>query len=295
MAWFNGRVTQSCSSGYFCDGSVEGGMESGVDILVRKGEPITSVSSGTVVGAGYHLPGNFVVTVRGHVPYFGRTLDLYYQHLQDITVRIGDKVFEGQVVGHGGALANIEFGLNPGAWPGGENGGRGWGGVWGSLPHPGGQSINPVNSGFLDAIKSGTQHNPAANSSAFLRLLSLMGGPVTLPPNPLKPTDDLTIVLHAVDNVFEVLNPFDPGNYGPLPHDQIFNFDFTDPVAAVGGVLNVLWIDVVAIVLRLILIVIGASLVWTVINNALQISETIGKIQSSEIDVAEKLLPILLG
>jgi Peptidase family M23 len=151
MAWWDGQVTQSCSGQYYCDGSVEGGKEGGVDILAAKGTPMTSISAGQVVGAGYHNPGNYVVTVRGFVPFFNQTMDLYYQHMQDTTVKTGDTVKAGDVVGHAGALANIEFGVNPANWPG-NNGG--WGGVWGPLPHPG-RSINPVNSGFLDSIKKG--------------------------------------------------------------------------------------------------------------------------------------------
>ncbi len=151
MAWWDGQVTQSCSGQYYCDGSVEGGKEGGVDILAAPGTAMTSISAGQVVGAGYHNPGNYVVTVRGFVPFFNQTMDLYYQHLQDTTVKVGDSVKAGDVVGHAGALANIEFGVNPANWPG-NNGG--WGGVWGPLPHPG-RSINPVNSGFLDSIKKG--------------------------------------------------------------------------------------------------------------------------------------------
>ena len=147
MAWYDGQVTQSCSNGYYCDGSVEGGKEGGVDISATPGTPVTSVISGTVVGAGPCTLagggscGGYVATVRGHVGFFGSENDVYVQHLSKIVVKKGDTVSAGQVIGYTGQLT--EFGLNP---P--------WFGVWGPSPHPG-KWINPLKSGFLDSIKKG--------------------------------------------------------------------------------------------------------------------------------------------
>jgi hypothetical protein len=175
MAWYSGKVTQSCSKGYYCDGSVEGGLEGGVDIAVLPGTAITSVSAGKVVGAGFHIPGNFVVTVRGHVSFFNQEMDLYYQHMRDKSVNVGDTVSIGQVLGHAGALPVIEFGINPGAWPGGQNNGKGWGGAWGTLPHPG-RAINPDKSGFLAALRRGSSRDLLMANSKIIMGNSIMTG-----------------------------------------------------------------------------------------------------------------------
>ena len=161
MAWYSGTITQQCSNQYYCDGSVEGGLEGGVDIATPYGTPVTSVTAGKVVGSGWYW-GGWVVTVRSHVPFFNADADLYYQHLIDIQVKTGDTVSVGQVLGH--TRTWIEFGINPGAWPGGGHGGEGWGGIWGTLPHPG-RGINPVKSGFLDAIRTNTVQVQGADTS----------------------------------------------------------------------------------------------------------------------------------
>jgi len=276
--WFNGRVSQSCSHQYYCDGSVESGLEGGVDIVLPHGTPITSVSSGKVVGAGWHDPGNYVVTVRGHVPFFKKTLDLYYQHLLDKTVDVGHTVHIGDLLGHSGAAANIEFGINAGAWPGGQNGGQGWGGVWGPLPHPGGRSINPVKSGFLDSIKSNTFLQPGKQSPGTGDVAGFIKDNVHIAPD-----ESLAGLLVGIDTALALTNPFDlPGHGQTEPTTDIgAGITIPDPLTWIGDVAENMVQDAAALIIRSVFALLALAMLYFVIQRSVlagaeQVLEPVG-------------------
>lgn len=80
-----------------------GGHETGIDIGTAFHTPITSLTSGTVVGTGYYGGGG-VVSVQTLVN--GQPANVYYQHLDTIDVRKGATVTPGTVLGlSGGQLS----------------------------------------------------------------------------------------------------------------------------------------------------------------------------------------------
>lgn len=121
----NYGMWNSPTPGLHPDGSVTPG-EGGVDISVSNGTPVYAIADGLVVGSGYWKDsGHGVVTTRVNVPGAGLQ-DLYYQHIQiDSSVKNGQMVHRGQLIGTIGPFNEIEMGFN-----------AMWGGVWGTN-HPG--------------------------------------------------------------------------------------------------------------------------------------------------------------
>lgn len=117
--------------------------ETGIDIPLPRGTPITSPFSGKVIGSGYYAGGG-VVTIRTKIG--GKWYDFYVQHLDQAFAKVGEMIKKGQVIGtSGGQLRgghhpsdrfhstapHVEVGFNA---PGG--------GIWGSH-HPG-PNFNPL-------------------------------------------------------------------------------------------------------------------------------------------------------
>lgn len=77
------------------------GREVGVDMGLVMGTPITSLTSGTILGSGYYRGGG-VVSVKSRIN--GKTTSLYYQHLDEIAGGItpGAVVAPGQLIGWSG-------------------------------------------------------------------------------------------------------------------------------------------------------------------------------------------------
>lgn len=130
--------------------------ETGVDMGMPMGTPITSLTDGQVLGMGYYGGGG-VVSVKSSVQ--GKTASVYYQHLDLIspTIAVGSTVKPGDMIGwSGGQLSgghhpstpqfssgpHLEVGLN-----------APFGGMW----HPLGANRDPLPwLRYLDA------HGPAA-------------------------------------------------------------------------------------------------------------------------------------
>lgn len=77
------------------------GREVGVDLGMVMGTPITSLTTGTILGSGYYRGGG-VVSVKSRIN--GKTTSLYYQHLDEIAGGItpGAVVAPGQLIGWSG-------------------------------------------------------------------------------------------------------------------------------------------------------------------------------------------------
>ena len=76
-------------------------VEYGLDMGLPMGTPITSLTTGTVLGSGYYGGGG-VVSVASHVN--GKTVSVYYQHLDLIAsgIKPGALVTVGQLLGYSG-------------------------------------------------------------------------------------------------------------------------------------------------------------------------------------------------
>lgn len=117
-------------------------VEYGIDIALPLHTPITSLTDGTVLGVGYPACPGGVVSVESIVG--GKTVSVYYQHLDVVVVQPGQTVHVGQLLAYsGGQLSgglhpaqrlcssgpHIEIGIN-----------APWGGVW----HPLGANVDPT-------------------------------------------------------------------------------------------------------------------------------------------------------
>lgn len=155
----------SPTPGLHADGSVTPG-EGGVDIGTPNGTPVYAIADGQVIASGYWKDsGHGVVTTRINVPGAGLQ-DLYYQHIQiDPSIKTGQAVKRGQLIGTIGPFNEIEMGFN-----------AAWGGVWGSN-HPGPWISDPRP--WLNAILDNASVPPAGGSSSSTN--STTGGG----PNPL--------------------------------------------------------------------------------------------------------------
>lgn len=142
----------SPTPGLHADGSVTPG-EGGVDVGTPNGTPVYAIADGTVIASGYWKDsGHGVVTTRVNVPGAGLQ-DLYYQHIQiDPSVKTGQMVHRGQLIGTIGPFNEIEMGFN-----------AAWGGVWGSN-HPGPWIADPRP--WLNAILDNASVPPTGSSSS---------------------------------------------------------------------------------------------------------------------------------
>ena len=77
-------------------------MHTGVDLAARKGTPIYATADGTVVNAGANgkgLSGYGIAVMLEH----GYGFQTLYAHMNDVTVRVGQKVKRGELIGHVGS------------------------------------------------------------------------------------------------------------------------------------------------------------------------------------------------
>jgi hypothetical protein len=83
------------------------GLHSGVDYKVPVGASISASASGTVVRASYHPDyGNVIVIDHGTIGPNGERIYTLYAHLNDMNVKLGDTVSEGQSIGSSGGALN---------------------------------------------------------------------------------------------------------------------------------------------------------------------------------------------
>lgn len=174
--------------------------ETGIDIGLPYHTPVYAVTSGPVVGAGYYGGGG-VISVDTPINYKGINgpASIYYQHLSDELVKVGDMVHAGELIGYSGGQIgygdhpsstkfssgpHIEIGINA---PYGANG------IW----HNMGPNVNPL--GFFQALE-GSGGNTVLD--AF--------GPFGNIPNPLQGAQqgaqDITQAISQLANDFNPAN-----------------------------------------------------------------------------------------
>ncbi len=103
-------------------------------------------------------------------------------------------------------------------------------------------------------------------------------------------------MLSAIDSLFELLNPFDYTQFPtPVKEDTVLGVTVQDPVSWLSGMLATFGEDIVALVLRGAFLVIGGLLVWRVLDSTLHISEQIQAAQQQQLQIVEKVLPLLIG
>jgi len=150
------------------------------------------------------------------------------------------------------------------------------------------------NVAYSDISNKGTNFNPwttyrngcyrqyiAMIDSGSPSSTPLVGSTLTLPNNPLKPGDDLTLVLGAIDQVFEVFNPFavpviTDSTDIPLA-GKITLPDYVDWFTQVGT--NFIT-DLRAIILRTVLVLLGFLIIYKIVASPIISGgqQTMGKV-----------------
>jgi murein DD-endopeptidase MepM/ murein hydrolase activator NlpD len=123
------------------------------NVITPYGYPITALLSGVVTNVQYTSWGQTVVTVKLDNPLNSLATHTVYQHMHDASVKAGDVVTAGQLLGHAnyaGEGANLGFGLYSGDVYGS---GPAWSQLQSDLAPGGAGLLNPVN--ILNEAKAG--------------------------------------------------------------------------------------------------------------------------------------------
>ena len=193
-----------------------GGDETGVDMGLPVGTPITSLTDGVVAGHGYYGGGG-VVSVASVIN--GQQTTVYYQHLDLIAANILDRVniHVGDLLGwSGGQLSGGHHPSTPqySSGPHIEVGRDApYGGIWGRQyqsnrdPLPWLQALQAANGGTSSGGgSSGTINipNPLTGSSSGSTDTSAPGA------------DDLAEICHRLDNAGHLADPFASSASNPV-------------------------------------------------------------------------------
>ena len=118
------------------------------NVITPFGYPITALLSGVVSNVQYTSWGQTVITIRLDNPLNNAATHTVYQHMHDATVKTGDVVSAGQLIGHAnyaGEGANLGFGLYSGDIYGSNPG-------WTSGPYPLQTDLAPGGAGLLNPV-----------------------------------------------------------------------------------------------------------------------------------------------
>lgn len=235
------------------------------NIQVPDGYPIANILPGVV--SGINGP-------NGEMPAFGATVTIKltkplnnladhiaFLHLQDVTVRPGQKVGPGDIIGHSGGnkaagtqKVVLGFALYHGDY-------YGYDGFQYMTKEnlTGNGKLNPVP--LLDSLASGnvllnSSFNVGSTNTQFVQdALVRMQGIVNLTPN-----QDVVTVLEYLDDVLAVKNPFDVTQNDNNPLNWIGDFLY---VAFV--------IDLTALALRLLFFVLGSYVIFKIFNRLISL------------------------
>ena len=95
-----------------------GRTHAGLDLMGSRGEPIYSITSGTVTRSGYQSNGSLILDITGSKGMF------FYGHFDKILVGYGEKVSAGQLIGYMGdtgspGAVHLHLEVRPYGWSGG--------------------------------------------------------------------------------------------------------------------------------------------------------------------------------
>lgn len=274
---------------------VVGGIEQGTDFLLPHGSKVGSISSGKVVyvgTGGYNDPSlGKIVQIQG-----ADGSIVHYQHLASSGLKVGQLVQPGSLIGlSGGQRGRFSSGphlevryasiysFNSGVWSQHWidplqtimklTGGKPAGAITGSKPY--GTGAGPT--GNADISKQATSTlTKGAGTAAPLGA----GASYQLPTINIGPNDDVTTVLWTIDELMQVVPPWNVVN---AQQDSILGTTFTDPISWVEGFLFNVGVDAVALILRFILLAWGLALGYKVLSTFVDV----GAIKSSAGNLAK--------
>lgn len=215
--------------------------ETGTDLAMPMHTPITSLTDGVVVGAGYYGGGG-VVAISSQV--MGRVRSVYYQHLDLNQVAVGDKITTGQEIGlSGGQLsgglhpAQLEFSTGPHIEVGLD---APYGGMWA----PQGPNVNPIP--WLVSIYTSGPQSPALGWLAqLLQMVGAQAGATTGAPP--------TATIGQVPGFLPVAEMIEDAEHWA-------GFDITNPFGSTLG-------GIEAFSIRAVIVLVGAAMLLMVLVN----------------------------
>jgi len=272
---------------------VVGGLEQGTDFSLPYGSKVGSISSGKVVYVG---TGGF------NDPSLGKVVHIqgadgsivHYQHLASSGLKVGQLVQPGTLIGLSGGQRgrfssgpHIEvryasiYSFNSGVWSQHWidplqtimklTGGKPAGSIGGGKPY--GTGAGPTSNANISKQATSTLTKGAATAAPLGA-----GASYQLPTINIGPNDDVTTVLWTIDELMQVVPPWNVVN----AQQDTFGIagagvTFTDPISWFEGFLFNVGVDLVALILRFILLAWGLALGYKVLSTFVDI----GAIQSS--------------
>lgn len=276
---------------------VTGGVEEGTDFAIPFGSKIGSITAGKVlyVGkGGYNDPSLGTVvqvqSVDGSI--------MHYQHLNSSNLKVGQQIGVGTVIGFSGGSRgrfstgpHIEvryasiYGLNAGIWS------QKWIDPYTRIINltrskPNATGSGPTGAGPTKTAKStsssthtssvGLSHASSATTvTATTGFATPTQGPsFTLPALNIGPTSDVTTVLWSIDELMQLIPPWQVVNVqqDPIVIAGVQIGAFNDPISWIEGFLFNIGVDLIAIILRLILLVWGIFLGYKILSEFVDLS-----------------------
>lgn len=289
MQWW-GHPTQR-----FGQADVTGGHEEGTDFNVPYGTKIGSLSTGKVVyvgNGGINDPSlGTVVQIQGTDGSI-----THYQHLRSSPLKKGQLVNVGTPIGFSGGQRgryssgpHIEvryasiYNMNRGIWS------QTWIDPYQRILNltkskPVGTGSGPRGAGPSTTAAKTTQHSSVGltgASSATTQIATLgfatptQGPSYNIPAISIGPSDDVTTVLWSIDELLQVIPPWNVVN---VQQDQLFpgGPTFNDPISWFEGFLFNIGVDLIAIILRLILLAWGILLGYKILDEMVDLSALSG-------------------
>ena len=245
-----------------------GEVEEGTDFSIGLKTPIGSITTGKVIyvgGGGYNDPSlGTIVQVQqadGSI--------VHYQHLSSSNLKVGQQVGIASVIGLSGGIAgrfssgpHIEvrfaskYAPNSGVWS------QHW------------IDSYPIIQQMTQASPTGqgVGGGPSAGNSIGGSTGSTLGASFSFPTISLSPTDDVTQVLWTIDELMQLIPPW---NVPPSPVTVsvvgVNITGFNDPISWFEGFLFNVGADMIALILRGILLIWGLFLGYKVLSNFIDV------------------------
>lgn len=208
----------------------------------------------------------------------------HYQHLHTTTLKKGDKIGVGDIVGLSGGCADGNYGSNnacvlPNAY---STGGHievrwapaatrpGWTQVWSDpKDHFGKLAQSETGAGPL-GVGSGPGGLDLFSSLTNIPFFDAAGTIIgnVAKQNPLKPDDTTATFLTGLDHMFTVVNPFDVPDVATI---SVFGGTIPNPLDYLGRVAENIGFDIAALTLHTLFLLLGTYLIFKVLGSFVNI------------------------
>ena len=277
LEWINRSYSHH---GYIPSYSGTGTPHYAVDVATPMHSEIGALWGGTVTSMGYQPWGGEIFIKMNN----GTTYYMY--HLDNIYVKRGQRVQQGDVLGLSGGANTLQRNQYPSAqrlndprYSTGPHTHIGFFERWTSTPNgtiPYGPDITP----YIQALRGGRD----IEAGTPLRSLGMSQTAKNIVEKvQLKPNDDVERVLESLDVVAIIDNPF-----------IVDNASIADPLGWFQSFGTNLWDDAVASIFRAILIAIGVLIIWRIVSQFFDTRALVGSVAGAVGGVPGQLMKRIL-